>query len=727
MPRKVHAWCWPLFLLMLVPGLGSGQVVAREGDCFLEKVQEQYVLHLKGSYRAMGRAHGKLLAAAVAENAEAFLDHWLVGGGKEKIEAIQTIYDAFAPHLPARYHEELAGLAEGSGVPLERLRLLHAIPERFHCTGVAAMGKATKDGKLYHTRSLDYALDIGNKKRAQENALLIIYQPDDGHAYAVVGWAGFIGCVSGMNAEGISIGEMGSASKDENYAGIPMIFLMREALRRGGSLREAVEVFRQGPRTCGYNFIVADGKIPDARALEVTRSHLIEFAPGDAAENVGPHFALPNCVRRVNHFIGSATAATQRGEQDVRQANPASWVGYELISHWLKKEMGQIDGRKMIALLRQYPPMAPCLHQVVFCPTDCELWVAHAADPRKVPDAGAQSQPFYRYNLRRLLAGRPATEGLEIDVKDRVALGSEAVVKGTVKFQPTGDPAKVPEVYRLDAHEFPFEMNLKHDYRGLGVEVHQVRFPSPVTTKYPENNTVHAEFYRPKGPGPFPGVVVLDILGGDQSLSRIQANYFAQHGIAALFVQMAYYGPRRPANSRVRMLMPDLDHSLAAIRQTVLDVRRASAWLASRPEVDSERLGIVGTSLGSFVGGLTAQMEPRFKKVVILLGGGGLMEAFYDHPQAAPVRALLQGLGVSRQVIADRIAIVDPITRAENLKDRQVLIIAAKQDEIVPPKATERLWEALGKPKIVWYDAGHYTAVVYIVPALQHVIQHIKE
>ena len=38
-----------------------------------------------------------------------------------------------------------------------------------------------------------------------------------------------------------------------------------------------------------------------------------------------------------------------------------------------------------------------------------------------------------------------------------------------------------------------------------------------------------------------------------------------------------------------------------AIRQTVLDNRCAAAWLASRPEIDAKKLGIHGTSLGSFM------------------------------------------------------------------------------------------------------------------------------
>jgi dienelactone hydrolase len=296
--------------------------------------------------------------------------------------------------------------------------------------------------------------------------------------------------------------------------------------------------------------------------------------------------------------------------------------------------------------------------------------------------------------------------------------------KGTVAFTPAGDQKKAPERYRLEAHQFDFELTHIKDLPLSGVEVHELRFPSPVKSPCPENNIVHAEYYRPKGKGPFPGVIVLDITGGNQQLSRLIARHLAQNKIAGLFVQMAYYGPRRPAGSPLRLLSYDVDHTLEAIRQTVLDVRRATAWMESRPELDKKRLGIMGTSLGSFVAALTAEMEPKLGRVVVLLGGGGFVDAYYDHPQVATYRKVWERLGGSKQTIAKLIAPVDPITCAENLKDRKLLIIAAKKDEVVPPRMAEALWEATGRQRIVWLNAGHYTAAIYLVNGLNLLVEH---
>jgi len=223
------------------------------------------------------------------------------------------------------------------------------------------------------------------------------------------------------------------------------------------------------------------------------------------------------------------------------------------------------------------------------------------------------------------------------------------IEKGTIRFRPVGDEKGIPERYRLEARAFDFEVEPKTTLTSIDVDVFRVRFPSPVETTCRENNTVHAEYYRPRGKGPFPGVIVLDITAGDQAISRAIATHLASKNVAALFVQMAYYGPRRPPGSDLRLLSPDYRHTLAAIRQTVLDLRCATAWLAERPEIDAKQLGIVGTSLGSFIGTLTAEMEPRLRKVAVFLGGGGLVDAYYDEPRAAPFRNLWEALGGTRE------------------------------------------------------------------------------
>jgi dienelactone hydrolase len=213
-------------------------------------------------------------------------------------------------------------------------------------------------------------------------------------------------------------------------------------------------------------------------------------------------------------------------------------------------------------------------------------------------------------------------------------------------------------------------------------------------------------------------------------LSRNLGKTFARNGVAGLFVQMAYYPPRRPATgpgSRLRLMSPNVHHTIAAVTQTVLDLRVAAAWLESRPEVDGKRLGIMGTSLGSFLAALAGEMEPRLGRVGVLLGGGGFVEAYYDHPDGAALRKLYEALGGTKEKAKQVIAPIDPLTCAGNLKKRKLLILAARKDDIVPPKMAQWLWEASGKQKIVWYDTTHYGAILEMADAVKHLVPHFKE
>lgn len=300
---------------------------------------------------------------------------------------------------------------------------------------------------------------------------------------------------------------------------------------------------------------------------------------------------------------------------------------------------------------------------------------------------------------------------------------------GTARFDPADDAQNtVPDRYRLPAQEFRYTLTPRLHLRHAGVDVYDLSFPSPAPSGNAANDTVRAEYFVPRGASPdakAPAVLVLDIMDGRAMVARGQGVWLAQHGVAALFVYMAHYGPRREPGSNERLLSLDFDRSMAGIRQTVLDCRLASAWLAGRPEVKADELGLVGTSLGSIVGANVAAAEPRLRNVCLLLPAGGLVDAFYDHPRAKPYTGYLDLIG-GREMIKKAVAPADPLTYAPQLKGKNLLLLAASRDDILPPKSAVALWEATGKPKIVWYDSTHVGAAQFAVPALKAVTEHVK-
>ena len=55
------------------------------------------------------------------------------------------------------------------------------------------------------------------------------------------------------------------------------------------------------------------------------------------------------------------------------------------------------------------------------------------------------------------------------------------------------------------------------------------------------------------------------------------------------------------------------------------------------------------------------------------------------------------------------------------------LLVAASRDDVVPPAAMTRLWEATAKPKIVWIDATHVGAAVHLFPMMRAVVDHMTK
>ncbi|WP_439625240.1 alpha/beta hydrolase [Gemmata sp.] len=298
---------------------------------------------------------------------------------------------------------------------------------------------------------------------------------------------------------------------------------------------------------------------------------------------------------------------------------------------------------------------------------------------------------------------------------------------GTFTFDgPTDEKDGVAERFRIPARTFDYKLSLRHDLKATGVKVYDLTFPSPVKTAVPENNTVHCELFLPPGKGPFPAAVVLDILQGNALIARGQCMWLAQHGVAGMVVYMAHYGPRRPPGSPNRLLSPNVTKSVEGVKQTVLDVRCAVAWLASRPaQFDPKNLGLVGTSLGSLVGAVAAANEPRLTNVCLLLPGGGLVDAYYNHPKAEPYRPLIDLLG-GRFTLKLLIGPVDPITYANQLKGKNLLMLCASRDDIVPPSAAKALWAATGKQKIVWFDSTHVGVAVFLMPVLTEMTAHVR-
>lgn len=362
---------------------------ARTEQGELRWVEGQRLVMLKGTPEQMGIAHARLLR----EEATRCLDSVLYSFGT--VQTIRTgrwfrhdLEEAYArlePHIPADHQRELTAMAGELGWDPELIKVLNVFPELFHCSGFAVFDTATRDGVLYHGRVLDYMTTIG----LQDAAVTFVVAPEGKIPFVNVGYGGFTGSVSGMNAEGISLGEMGGRGEGQ-WDGVPMATLMRRALEECHSLEDVMALWTNNPRTCEYYFVFAEAKggipatsvvagggatsVPSRRAVGVAATpQAIEFIqPGQGHELLGPGIV--------------DTLALSAGQR------------LETLRGRILEKHGNIDEQTALWLMSRPVAMESNLHNVLFIPEQGTLLVANADHRRP-----AAERPYVKFDLTALL------------------------------------------------------------------------------------------------------------------------------------------------------------------------------------------------------------------------------------------------------------------------------------------------------------------------------------
>lgn len=293
----------------------------------------------------------------------------------------------------------------------------------------------------------------------------------------------------------------------------------------------------------------------------------------------------------------------------------------------------------------------------------------------------------------------------------------------------SSDPALAPLLERYAFKDGDFRWDLRETKVAPAVTTSWLSFPSAVTTDVEENNTVWCRYWRPvEERGRRPAVILLHWLGGRFDVLEMIGFRLAESGIPALLMYMPYYGPRMPAGRDRKDVFSEgnVETLAASFRQAVMDVRRAGDWLASRPDVEPSRIGIVGISLGAIVGGLTAGVDDRFGRSVFIIGGGDLPAILLNPSrETALARKKIAEAGLSARQIGELCRDVDPCTFAARIRPEEVLMINADADEVIPKAATERFYEAAGRPAIRWMKGGHTAVVLQLGPALKDIVGHV--
>jgi hypothetical protein len=243
-----------------------------------------------------------------------------------------------------------------------------------------------------------------------------------------------------------------------------------------------------------------------------------------------------------------------------------------------------------------------------------------------------------------------------------------------------------------------------------------VTFPTALSTPHRENDTVWTRYFPARGitsTGPRRAVLVLPQWNSDAQGHIGLCRLLARFGMSALRLSLPYHDARMPSElSRADYIVSaNVIRTLEVCRQAVLDARRAIQWLAS---AGYERIGILGTSLGSCLSMLTTCHEPLVRAQALNHISPYFADVVWRGLSTRHVRAGLNGhitldrlrqlwMPISPQFYLDRLA----------GRDLKTLLVYARYDLTFPVDLSRSLVDAFREKRVPFQlsvlPCGHYS------------------
>lgn len=287
--KRVLIFCLTLFIFFTVTTVDSAENINGK----IEIIKDKMILYLWGTNYQKGYAHGFLLAKQIID----ILENYMLGEMYvTQSYSFTTRLLMYYVRIPQSFRMEILGMYNGmvdalgnegiysiklgrhfKPIDLIRWNMFEIYPLEFEilplefedsglrkknsiCSSVSAWGDGTEDGALVFARDLDF----GSPESLLERSSIIIVHTRQKKfffskkSWISIAWPGFIGCVTGMNENGVGAAVNfgnSSPSVEELLFAVPkkytpLSFVLREVLekRRYG-------IFNRNPITHFYKNI----------------------------------------------------------------------------------------------------------------------------------------------------------------------------------------------------------------------------------------------------------------------------------------------------------------------------------------------------------------------------------------------------------------------------------------------------------------------------------------
>lgn len=252
-------------------------------------------------------------------------------------------------NVKEEYLEEIYGVSESAspkyqylGSNYQRILNYHAAHDIGHavqnlalvgCTSFGTWGAMSQDSTMIIGRNFDFY--VGDK--FAQDKIVAFFNPQQGHKFMTVTWGGFIGAVSGMNDQGVSVTINAAKTALPTSSATPVSLVTREILQYAKNISEAIAIAKSRKMFVSESFLVASAN--DNKAV------IIEKTP-DALDVYDPHKDYIICA---NHFQSPSLSKTKMNVQQEKES--ASMYRYKRLAQLLD-ENGKNSVQKTINILR---------------------------------------------------------------------------------------------------------------------------------------------------------------------------------------------------------------------------------------------------------------------------------------------------------------------------------------------------------------------------------------
>jgi dipeptidyl aminopeptidase/acylaminoacyl peptidase len=304
------------------------------------------------------------------------------------------------------------------------------------------------------------------------------------------------------------------------------------------------------------------------------------------------------------------------------------------------------------------------------------------------PDIHEAARRIQRYNLESWYSewtgvakkNEELAEGFEHD--DRKVTANEFYLRAAdfyrraVVYMPDTDPRMLPAYKKL-------KETFEKAWALVPPSFERVQIPY-------EGNLLDALFYPARGKGTTRLPVVYNYAGADGILLRGEESgprQYVRRGMSFIDVD----GPGHGAALREKNLYAPPDSERVA--KAVID------YLVTRGDVDPNRIGLHGSSMGGYSGPRAATAEKRIKAVAVWSGAYSLVEDIFDY--YPPIQDRLRWLIGARDLKEARQKIKDfTLDGRADLIECPLLVGYSYDDRVMDPRGALKLYEqAVNSPQ----------------------------